>query len=129
MRYFAAFSLLAHAQSHENRQSRFDVFCPQPANRAANLYVRVSHHDKEGDFMRRLVLLGSVCLAVVSLGGCHLCHKKHHAAAYYEDPCACATTVSGPATAPVPLSYETVTPAPPGNVIPTPPKAAVPPQG
>ena len=45
--------------------------------------------------MIRVVLLGSVCLALVSLSGCHLCHKKHHA--HVEcDPCACTTSVSGP---------------------------------
>jgi hypothetical protein len=78
--------------------------------------------------MIRVVLLGSVCLALVSLSGCHLCHKKHHA--HVEcDPCACTTSVSGPAVAPVPLSYETIGPAATSVSAPTLPKAAVSPQG
>ena len=78
--------------------------------------------------MRRVVLLGSVCLALVSLSGCHLCHKKHHA--HVEcDPCACTTSVSGPAVAPVPLSYETISPQRPASSPPILPKATVTPQG
>jgi hypothetical protein len=78
--------------------------------------------------MRRVVFLCAVSLTLVSLSGCHLCHKKHHA--YAEcDPCACTTSVSGPAVAPVPLSYETVSPQATSVAAPAAPKANVAPQG
>jgi hypothetical protein len=80
--------------------------------------------------MRRAVFLGSVCLTLISLSGCHLCHKKHHKAAYAEcDPCACTTSISGPAVAPVPLSYEAVSPAPQAAIAPALPKVLGAPQG
>jgi hypothetical protein len=70
-------------------------------------------------------------ITLAALAGCHLCHKRKHAAAYIEgDPCGCPTAVAAPVGSTVPLTYEAVA-APQSNAVPpAPPKPiAGPPQG
>jgi hypothetical protein len=71
--------------------------------------------------MRRLVLLMTVGLGLLTIAGCHHCWRKHFARAShtYADPCGCGEAYAGPIEG-VPVAAASSLPLAPAKVIPGP---------